>query len=100
MTAGPGQRGRGLCLLVVLTLILTPPGLLAQVPCSMLMLSGSGTIRYMNYAGVADKQQQDGFHFSPAAITAIILGRVVIFPIIGQNSPVLLLGDGRDGGVS
>jgi len=54
----------------------------AQVPCSMLMLSGSGTIRYLN-----DKAAQNNvatsFAFSPRVVFCIILGRVLLFPLVG-----------------
>ena len=48
----------------------------------MLMLSGSGTIRYLNAR--AAKTGVESFAFSPKSILSIILGRVFIFPIIGE----------------
>lgn len=59
-----------------------------QVPCSMLMLSGSGTIRYLNSAPHLKSAESPGkgFTFSPNAVLAIILGRIVIFPIIGTST--------------
>lgn len=57
----------------------------AQVPCSMLMLSGSGTIRYLN-----DKAAQNNatasFAFKPRVIFCIILGRILLFPLIGLGA--------------
>ncbi len=54
----------------------------AQVPCSMLMLSGSGTIRYLNDRAAKSEVQQP-FAFSPRTVLCIIVGRVLLFPIFG-----------------
>ncbi|KAM3571679.1 hypothetical protein VYU27_006288 [Nannochloropsis oceanica] len=54
----------------------------AQVPCSMLMLSGSGTIRYLNDKA-AQNNVETSFAFSPKVIFCIILGRVLLFPLVG-----------------
>ena len=54
----------------------------AQVPCSMLMLSGSGTIRYLNDKA-AKNEVATSFSFSPKTIFSIILGRVLLFPLVG-----------------
>ena len=54
----------------------------AQVPCSMLMLSGSGTIRYLNDRAAKSEVQQP-FAFSPKTVLCIIAGRVLLFPVLG-----------------
>jgi len=54
----------------------------AQVPCSMLMLSGSGTIRYLNDKA-AQNHVETSFAFSPRVVFCIILGRVLLFPLVG-----------------
>lgn len=54
----------------------------AQVPCSMLMLSGSGTIRYLNDRAAKSEVQQP-FAFSPKTVLCIIAGRVLLFPLLG-----------------
>jgi hypothetical protein len=46
----------------------------------MLMLSGSGTIRYLNA-----KEVEKGPSLSSRAVACIIIGRVVIFPAIGEG---------------
>jgi len=65
-------------------------GFLAQVPISMLMLSGSGTIRYLQ-----NKNKEEGaeasFNFSSRATFCIIFGRVLLMPVIGEKGQLLLL---------
>lgn len=50
-----------------------------QVPISMLMLSGSGTIRYLQ----SSREGGPAFNFSSRASFCIIVGRVLVFPCIG-----------------
>lgn len=59
----------------------------AQVPVSMLMLSGSGTLRYLEK--VREKAELEagiecvGFSFSWIAIAIMIFGRIIAMPLFG-----------------
>jgi len=63
----------------------------AQVPLSMLTLSGSGTLKYMAQMRHAVKQQRGSeaverdFSFTTRAAIATIGGRVLMMPVIGYG---------------
>ena len=56
-----------------------------QVPISMLMLSGSGTIRYLQNKQKEEDGGEGSFNFSSKATIAIIFGRVLLMPVIGKS---------------
>mmetsp|Transcript_42030 Transcript_42030/g.91793 ORF Transcript_42030/g.91793 Transcript_42030/m.91793 type:complete len:550 (-) Transcript_42030:66-1715(-) len=65
----------------------------AQVPVSMVMLSGSGTLRYLEKIKAQAKEQLtqelgeevelEQFHFSKVAVFLILFGRLLIMPFVG-----------------